>query len=532
MIAYRAGNTCVVYGRLSSDQDPDATSIATQEAATLAHAAAKGWTVLGSYHDLITSRILHGRPGLTALLERVRAGGVAHVLVYNLDRLVRDQKHLGWLLMEFHPTGTRLATVTAEFEDSPTGTFLTSVVAFAAEMERENIRERMARARTYRVRTLGRLLVGRKPPFGHVFVRDEHGVAQTLAPHPDTAPILADMYARAERGMTLGAIAAWLRETDVPTTFGGVWRRSTVRQVLANPVNHGEVVTWKSRREWVGEVGRTRPATPEEAQAMPTGTAIPIVSENLYNRVIESGVSKPGHSTRRRPTTDRHGLEHFLLRGRVRCGACGRTMQTVIHEVNGNGVIHRYYKCRDVLQTNHPGPLGSVKATEADTAAWSRLVDVLTDTQLNARLAQSGRTDVTAEVVTLTQQLQGWEKRQRAIIASAALLDPDDDAFAAAQEEVSRQLNLATSGRRDVRRALDALTDNSVDEVRARNLAAIASIQALASEVHMYATPEERRHLIDLADVTVTVTMGAAGTRRVHTRTLRASIGVVDFFAA
>ena len=530
MIAYRAGNTCVVYGRLSTDNDPDQTSIATQEAATLAHAAAKGWTVLGSYHDLITSRVLHGRPGLTALLERVRAGGVAHVLVYNLDRLVRDQKHLGWLLMEFHPSGTRLATVTQEFEDSPTGTFLTSVVAFAAEMERENIRERQTRARTYKVRTLGRLLVGPKAPFGHVFVRDEKGIATGYSPCPKTAPVLAEMYAMSDRGTSLGAIAKWLTASGVPTTWGGQWRRTTVRLILSNPINRGEVTTWKTRLEWRGEVPRQRQATSEETQAMPPGTATPIVSDDLYQRVVsDGGVSRPGHSTRVRPDGDALGWDVFLMRGRVRCPACGHALHASV--IKAGSKRYHYYRCGADTRNTHPGPLGSVLATLVDTAAWSRLVEVLTDTQLSARMAQSGRADVSAEVVTLTQQLQRWEKRQRAIVIAAAALDPDDVEAEAAQEEIRRQLNEASAGRRDVRRALDALTDNSVDEVRARNMAKIASLQVLASEVHMYSTPEERRHLIDLADVTVTVTMAPARPRRVHERTLHVDVGLVDFFS-
>ena len=77
---------------------------------------------------------------------RPKEDAVDVVVGYSLDRLSRDQNHIGILLDEWKRRGVRMEFATEKFEDTSVGRFLIGAQAFAAELEREKSRERTAGA--------------------------------------------------------------------------------------------------------------------------------------------------------------------------------------------------------------------------------------------------------------------------------------------------------------------------------------------------------------------------------------------------
>ncbi len=84
--------------------------------------------------------------------EIVRFGEVDVVLAYAVDRLSRNQNHIGILLDEFEKAKVKLDFVTENFEETALGKFLLQVRTFAAETEREKIAERTKRGKAQRAR--------------------------------------------------------------------------------------------------------------------------------------------------------------------------------------------------------------------------------------------------------------------------------------------------------------------------------------------------------------------------------------------
>src|SRR5215218_5744911 len=123
-----------IYCRVSSAGQEDNSSLATQEAACRDYAAERGWKIAGVYKEIFTGAELFDRPQLGRLRESVRAGEAEIILAHALDRVSRNQAHLGFLLSEWDHHGARLNLVTEEFDETPEGRLLQSVRGFVAEL--------------------------------------------------------------------------------------------------------------------------------------------------------------------------------------------------------------------------------------------------------------------------------------------------------------------------------------------------------------------------------------------------------------
>ncbi len=154
---------CAIYVRVSSAGQEDNSSLATQEASCRAYAADRGWEVVQIYRDVFTGAAVFERPGLTELRGAMRALEFDVLLVHALDRLSRDQNHLGLVLTEAEHAGVDWDSVTEDMDDSPTGRILRAVISGMAELERLKIGERTQRGKRARV-AAGKYNVGLPPP--------------------------------------------------------------------------------------------------------------------------------------------------------------------------------------------------------------------------------------------------------------------------------------------------------------------------------------------------------------------------------
>lgn len=99
------GLRAVVYVRVSTDaQESDGTSLDTQERACVEFAEARGWALVRIVRDASSGYYLE-RPGLEEVRAMVRHGDADVVLAYALDRLARQQNHMGILLDEMQQWG-------------------------------------------------------------------------------------------------------------------------------------------------------------------------------------------------------------------------------------------------------------------------------------------------------------------------------------------------------------------------------------------------------------------------------------------
>ena len=383
----------VTYCRVSSDeQEREGSSLETQAKRCADYARDKGYAVIERLSDTASGFTLE-RKGIARLRELVTAHEVAVVVTYAVDRLSRNQNHMGVLFDEMQRHGVRLEVVSEPFEDTAIGRFILAARAFMAEVEREKIAERTSRGRVQRAsegRYVGSL------PYG--YVRD--GV--TLAPHPEQAEVVRRVFDLYLRNTGARAIAQTLNAEHVPTMTGKPWYSQTIRGILRRETYTGVLLYGAIRVEG---------AVPE------------IIDRATFDRVQERIERKRGLGGGQTQTS-----EH-LLTGVLFCGVCKgrmRGMRMRPHQLRKSGIVAEYdyrgYVCstwRDAgtcesnyhaaadLEARVLADLTSVGLGWRDRASESRLAALKRDAQAtedalvrNARRRQAIINSIADETLT------------------------------------------------------------------------------------------------------------------------------------
>ena len=127
----------VIYARVSTaGQDLD-----QQLAACERFCQYKGLDIAARYQD-IASGAKAVRPELETMLQQLRGGLVAGVVVFRLDRLGRRARDLALLIDELESRGIHVYSIQENFDTSTAiGRAMREIVMVMAQLERENISE-------------------------------------------------------------------------------------------------------------------------------------------------------------------------------------------------------------------------------------------------------------------------------------------------------------------------------------------------------------------------------------------------------
>lgn len=297
-----------IYIRVSThEQAMEGYSIQAQTERLQAYCKAKGWGVFHIYTDAGFSGSNMQRPALSQLLEDVEAGRVDCVLVYKLDRLSRSQKDTLHMIEDvFLDHGCDFVSMSENFDTStPLGRAMIGILSVFAQLEREQIRERMAMGRTERAKS-GLWQGGGWVPVGYDYVDGR------LVPNPVRAAAVKEIYARFIRGDAITSI-----KNAINKKYALDFADTTVRSALMHRLYVGDIV-------WMGKVykGQHEPLVDAETYAR--------AQARLRDR-SRIAASKPNPF---RPRT--------LLAGLLYCENCG-TRYTLKGNYSGHGSKKRYY---------------------------------------------------------------------------------------------------------------------------------------------------------------------------------------------
>ena len=130
---------CAIYARVSTfDQEPE-----NQLAELRRYAGARGWTV-AEYIDKGVSGAKDRRPALDTLVSDARRRRFDVLLVWRLDRLGRNLKHLIGLLDELNALGIAFVSLNEGIDaTTPAGKLQMHILGAIAEFERARIAERV-----------------------------------------------------------------------------------------------------------------------------------------------------------------------------------------------------------------------------------------------------------------------------------------------------------------------------------------------------------------------------------------------------
>ena len=145
-----------LYVRVSTqEQAKEGYSIGEQEERLRKYADAMNWDIYKIYVDPGYSGGNMNRPGLQSLIKDVEARLVDKVVVYKLDRLSRSQKDTLILIEDVFLThGVDFVSMSESFDTAtPVGRAVLGLLAVFAQLERDQIKERMGIGREARAKS-------------------------------------------------------------------------------------------------------------------------------------------------------------------------------------------------------------------------------------------------------------------------------------------------------------------------------------------------------------------------------------------
>ena len=450
----------VVYSRVSTDaQERDGTSLDTQERESLEYATAAGWQVIECIRDASSGYTLE-RPGIKKLRDMLGEGEVDVVVAYAVDRLSRNQNHIGVLLDEVEQAGAKLEFVTEIFEDTAIGRFILAARAFMAEVEREKISERTMRGKAERARQ-GRIPQGTgKGIYGYTY-NSEIGQREI---EESQAPIVREIFDRFCDSQGCSKIAGGLNREGVPAFSGGRWHPLTVRRMLMNETYTGRTTYRRTKTEIIrnrqGGKKRRRVVTQPESEWIDIpGATPPIVSHEKFAQA-QAIFQDPDRRLRGQPT------RVYRLRGRLRCIACGTPM---VGQSLSKGKYF-YYRCRRTYAGNFEEKCDSqyIRVEHLERVVVDQIAQMLSDPQRileEARRLCAQEID-TAKLEAVDRELSGVEEQQSRLADLYVNGSIPENILAAKNEGLKRQRKHFETERRAIEvsrpRALnvDSLAEN------------------------------------------------------------------------
>ena len=232
------------YVRVSSDAQVENYSIPQQRAAITNYCTAKEWNLINIYADAGYTGANTDRPALQELIENLNIYDI--VLVFKLDRLSRKQKDTLELIETFDKNGVKFASIQENFDTStPLGMAMVGMLSTFAQLEREQIKERMALGRKGRTEK-GLWRAGSNVPTGYDYI-DGH-----LIIREDEAEQIRKIFELFLGGMSIHKIKDYMH-AHYTNRYSSWAQASAVSTTLHNPLYIGMLPSKTEKKVYQGE---------------------------------------------------------------------------------------------------------------------------------------------------------------------------------------------------------------------------------------------------------------------------------------
>lgn len=391
----------VIYCRVSSAQQRDAHTIASQLRLLPEYVARQGWELVRPANTYVddgrsaSAGKLDKREGFARLLRDAASGCFDVVAVVDLDRITRadDMAERGLIMGSFQRAGVQIAPMSGQTVDlsTITGDLLASLQMAISAEENKKRKERFARGCEEAVRK------GRKPrgktPYGLRYDR----ATGAWSEHEEEAPILREIYERLNGGEAAMAIGRDLEKRGVPSPRGGFWQTSIWR-LITETTYRGTLVVHNKK-----------------------GLSIPVprLVDDATWYAAQDAMTRSGRRGLRR-------TKHiYLCEGIMVCSLCSAAIW-VHREAKATANGRAYYQCsrrRRPFGNEPPCKLPMRRVDEVDGLLWREISALLSRPDL-AELVGMHRHQKASEGERWRQDLAEFERRMKRLEqAETAILD-------------------------------------------------------------------------------------------------------------
>lgn len=309
----------MIYVRVSTiEQAKEGYSIQEQTERLKKYCDAMGWTVYNVYTDAGFSGAKIDRPALNRLVRDVQAHKAQKVLVYKLDRLSRAQLDTLYLIEKvFLANQVDFVSMSENFDTAtPFGRAMVGILAVFAQLEREQIRERMQMGKEARAKE-GKFAGSWNVPIGYDY-RDGALVVNEF----EKAQVL-EVFQMFFDGIPIKRMIKILEDKGYKHKFG-LWNDRTIRNVLRSKTYLG-YLTYR-------------------------GECVPGIHEPfITNEMHEKAVSMLDERKQAYEANKRPGKVQSFLGGLLVCKQCGAKYSKITSAAGADGNRRRYYYCNSRL---------------------------------------------------------------------------------------------------------------------------------------------------------------------------------------
>lgn len=460
-----------LYVRVSTEmQAEEGYSLAEQEARLRLFVESQGWKIYEVRKDAGRSGKDLNRPGIEAIIEDAQAHRVQKVVVYKLDRLSRSQKNTLYLIEDvFLENGVDFVSLTESLDTAtPLGKAMIGILAVFAQLEREEIAERMMLGRVASAKE-GNWRGGSGVPIGYRYIPKSATEPGQLVVDEYEAGVVREVFRQFLAGKTYHAIYDALRNSGHTTKYGSFagGGAALIPAMLSNRAYVGEI---KYQGIWYA------------------GKHDPIIDPATFARAQDKMAEY-------RATLDAHRRKPFkaghLLTGLLWCSECGARWCFKGCSYKARDGSRHYYDTYTCYTRNaHKGQrradrcsLRPWAASELEGNIWAQVEALSFD---DVAAAPSGE-DPEREV--LVSRLADIERRQERLVELYEIGGLSIDAVQKRAATLTDEANRA-------RAALDALDRRSSKLTRPELAALLADVPA----VRAGSLDEQRALLVSLID--------------------------------
>src|SRR5262244_1353219 len=383
-----------IYARVSSEQQAETHTIASQVAALRERVATDGLTVSEAmqFLDEGYSGATLIRPALERLRDVVAAGSVDRLYIHSPDRLARKYAYQVLLVDEFRRAGVEVVFLNRALGQSPEDDLLLQVQGMIAEYERAKIIERHRRGKRHAAR-VGAVNVLSGAPYGYRYVTKYEGGGQARYEIiSDEARVVRQVFAWVGHDrLTIGEVCRRLTHAgEVTRTGKTVWDRSVVWGILKNPAYQGTAAFGKTRQGPLRprlRAQRNRPVQPRRAVSttdVPPEDWITIPVPALVEAAVFAAVQDQLQENKRHARPSRRGAL-YLLQGVLQCQHCGYAFygkRLSPSARTGKPRADAYYRCLGTDAYRFGGERlcqnTQVRTDLLDLAVWQEVCTLLT----------------------------------------------------------------------------------------------------------------------------------------------------------
>ena len=380
-----------IYARVSSEQQKEENTIASQTAALIDFAREQGYSVPDEW--VIEDEGFSGasllRPGLERLRDLAAEGHIQTVLIHSPDRLSRKYAYQVLLTEEFARHGVETIFLKAPHSDTPEDQLMVQFQGMIAEYERAQILERSRRGKRHRAKA-GQVSVLCAAPYGYRYIRKTSEAPARYeidAAEAEVVRLVYDKYTVG--GLSIGAIARLLHGMGVPTRRRVRWERSVVWAILRNPAYKGTACFNKTQvgprqkatkpfrlsgRAVHGDKSSSHERPRDEWIEIPVPA---IVSAETFALAAERLADNKRFAPRRT-------IEPSIVQGLVSCRKCGYALSRTSARTSARKI--HYYRCLGSDAWRHLGGAvcdsRPIRQDLLDQIVWQEVIHLMEDPTL------------------------------------------------------------------------------------------------------------------------------------------------------